>query len=233
MLGMVRADDTSPALVVRLTQQQALVRQPGHDVIVAVVGQPNRAEGVLRLAGHHAQGLADLLQGELAFGVELDQTRLEFLAAGFQVDAAGQAEVPHGVDRASVGVTCLGDGRDRCAEVRLRWLVFGEGVAPLVVAGRRLHDPGRRQRRGPALGADVVQHHDGDELAIRSTGAGLAVSESLDDEAGGVAVPGALGHLVARQKRRPGAFGQPVGVEPALRLLPHKENSLALWGQRH
>ena len=231
MLGMVGADDAGPALTVRAAQDQAIVGQPGHHVVVTVVGQFDRPVGGARLARHHAQGVADLRQGELPLRVELDQARDEALTAGLQVYAARQPEVTHRVDRASVGVAGVGDGRDGRAEVGLGRLHLGEGVAPLEVAGACLHDPSRGQGRRLALRADVVEHQHQDVFAVGGRGA-RALAHAVNDEAGGIAVP-RLAFTPSRrgQKRRPGAFGQPIGVRPGLRLLPDNQKSLALRRQ--
>jgi hypothetical protein len=60
--------------------------------------------------GGDAQRGADLLDGEVALGVELGQDGGEAVAAGFDVDRAGDTPVPHRVDGTLVGVAGLGEG---------------------------------------------------------------------------------------------------------------------------
>ena len=187
VLVLVRTNDRQPTRVVDAAEDHALIRQPLQDDVVARVGQPQRdVGGGVGLVGHDVEGGADLVQGELTFRVELDQPRGERLATGLEVDRAGDTEVAHRVGRAGVSVACLGDRLDRGDERRLGRLV-GESVAPLERAGRRLHDPRRLQRRALGLGADVVQHHAQDELAVGLRGAD-AGRHAVEDERAGVEV---------------------------------------------
>ena len=187
VLVLVGADDRHPAGVVGTTEHHALIRQPLEDGVVARVGQPQRdVGGGVGLVGHDAEGGADLVQGELTPRMELDQPGGERLAPRLEVDRAGDAEVAHRVGRAGIGVACGCDGLDGGDERGLGRLV-GEGVAPLERAGRRLHDP-RRLQRGPlGLGADVVEHHAQDELAVGLRGADT-VGHAVEDERAGVEV---------------------------------------------
>ena len=187
VLVLVGTDDRQPARVVDATKDHALIRQPLQDGVVARVREPQRdVGGGVGLVGHDVEGSADLVQGEFTLRVELDQPGGERLATGLEVDRAGDTEVAHRVSRAGVGVACLGDRLDRGDERRLGRLV-SEGVAPLKRAGRRLHDPRRLQRRALGLGADVVQHHAQDELAIGLRGAD-AGRHAVEDERAGVEI---------------------------------------------
>ena len=155
----LRAHHAHPALAVGRRQRQPALRQPGGHIVGAVVGEANRAGASgLGGAGHHAHRRADLAQRELAVALPVDQARHEPVAPRLEIDRPGQAEVSHRVARAGVSEPCGRDGADCCGELGLAGLL-AESVAPLIVAGGRLHDPRRRQGRLSALGADVVQHH--------------------------------------------------------------------------
>ena len=218
VLGAVGADDTGPAFLVGLGQQQAVVRKPHHHVVGAVVGDTNRAVGILGFARHHVQGGADLFKGEVTLGLELAQLGSKVVAAGLQVNRARNAEIAHRVDRAFVGVARLGNGGDRRAELGLSGLL-AEHVAPLERAGAGLDLPRRLKRRdvgGLLRVTHVVQHHHQHVLARSSTGAGVAILEAVDDEARGVAVDGPLGLDLGR-----GQHGWPSGLDGAVGVKLH------------
>ena len=187
VLVLVRTDDRQPAGVVDAAKDHALIRQPFQDDVVARVREPQRdVGGGVGLVGHDVKGGADLLQGELTLRVELDQPGSERLATGLEVDRAGNTEVAHRVGRAGVGVARLGDRLDRGDERGLGWLI-GKSVTPLKRAGRRLHNPRRLQRRALGLGANIVEHHAQDELAVGLRGAD-AGRHAVEDERAGVEI---------------------------------------------
>ena len=162
--------------------------------------------------------------------MELDKLRGEVIAARFQVDRTRQSEVTHGVAGARVGVASVGDGANGGGELALARLL-AKGVAPLERAGGCLHDPSRRQGRGFAFGADVVQHHHQDVITVGGTRADM-VNHSVNNKAGGVAVPGLAGFdFVVGQEGGPGGFDGAVGVVLQRRpngFLTDKQKSFAL-----
>ena len=166
--GAVRADDGQPALTVRLGQDQTLVVQPLQDRVLAGVAQGDRLNvAAVLLARRDPKSLANLIQGVFPLRVELDQARRKQVAPRLEVDRPRQTEVADGVRGAWVRVARLGYGADGGSKPTLGGLV-AETVTPLKTPRRRLHDPRRCQRRGLGLGADVVQHHNQDEVAIVS-----------------------------------------------------------------
>ena len=212
--------------MIRAGQQQAVVGQPDHHVIGAVVGDADRAVHGRHVTRHDVKGFAYLGQGEVTFGMELNQHGREVVAAGFQVNRAREAKVTHRVNRAGVGVTRIGDGLDGRGVLALGRL-FVEHVAPLKRTGGRFHFPGRFDRRHFGLGAHVVQHHHQHVFAVGSAGADVAIGESVNDKAGRVAVDGPVGLDLGRgQHGRPSGLDGPIGVVLILalfqlRFLPH------------
>ena len=237
MLAAVRADDAAPALRVDVGQHQPLIGQPAQHAVAAGVADLDGLEArPLVLARRHAQRLADRGQRVLAARVELNQPRREVIAPALQVDRAGQAAVADGVDGAGVGVARRCDGLDGGRERALGRLLT-EGVAPLERALRRLHDPCGRERRHLGLGADVVQHHEQDELDVLALGRRFAVGEAADDIRAGVDIPAfAVAALVVRQEGRERRLGRTVLIilnfaVAQCRLLPQDQRSFALWRQ--
>ena len=190
----------------------------------------------LLLARHDAERLAQRRQSELALRVERDQTSLERLAAGLLVDRAGQAAIPHRVGGAGVRIARRSHGRDGRHILALGRLLT-ERVAPLVVSGRRLDDPCRGHGRFLGLGADVVQHHEQDILAVGRAGRRLAVRETVYNKRAGIDEPALAFLALARwQERGPRVFRRAVAVchLPAVvhdGLLADDQRRLASRGQ--
>ena len=108
---VVGTDHAPPAGGVTVGGQVAGLGEPGQHVIGAIVVKRDRAHGGgVGLGGRDTQAGADLLNGELAFGVELGQDSGEAVAAFLQVDGSGDAPVTHRVDCALVGVAGGGKG---------------------------------------------------------------------------------------------------------------------------
>ena len=166
--------------------------------------------------------------------MKLNQNRRKAVAARLEVDRARQSKIADGVDRAAVGVACFCDGDNGRAELALHGLVVQrKGVAILVVVGAGLHDPRRVDRRHLGLGAHVIQHEEGHPLTGIGLGCGLALVESVNDEAAGVAVPRLVGLPLLRQEGRPRALDCTIGVVLGLAvlkdgLLPYEQDDLAL-----
>ena len=171
--------------------------------------------GVLGLTGRHVQGGANLLEGEVPFGVKFGQDGGEVVAAGLEVDGAGQAKVTHRVARARVGVTRVSDGADGRAKFGLGGL-FAKDVTPLERAGGRFDLPRWLKRRdvGGFVGvAHIIQHHHQHVLAVGRARADVAVLEAVDDEAGRVAVDGPVVLDLGRgQHGGPGGLDRSIGV---------------------
>ena len=169
--------------------------------------------------------------------MKFHQPRLEPVHARLLVDRPRQAAVAHGIGGARVGVARRrdgGDGRDVLALGRL----LAERIAPLVVAERGLDDPRRFKRRLFRLGADVVQHHEQDELAVGVGRRRLAVGEAVEDKRASVdepalPIPDARG---VRQERGPGVLRCAVLVRRLTAvidhgLLAHDQRRLAVRGE--
>ena len=83
MLGAVGADDTGPTLLVGARQQQAVVGQPHHHVVCAVVADADWPMAVFGFARRYVEGGANLLKGEVTLGMKLHKRRRKFIAARF------------------------------------------------------------------------------------------------------------------------------------------------------
>ena len=153
--------------------------------------------------------------------MELDQPRLEVAAPLLQIDAAGDAAVAHGVDRARVGVTrvgkrLLGNRHDRVTEARVTGIGFDDDGA----AGSE------RRRRVSAEGGEGegevgrCEDSDGSECDIHAAqvgpGWGHVDVGMVKNDAEEGSVTHDLGHQAQLAGRATDLAGEAVDAEAAL-----------------